>query len=818
MRFGFRRVEVKDGLLLLNGKPLTLKGVTYGVRQTVYPADRDRIRHDLLAMKRCNINAVRTARYSPMDPFFYQLCDELGLYVVCDANLLPASTQQRAVAVDKEFIPLFEHRVENLYGKYKNHPSIIAWSLGEGRDNGICMAAAYKRLKSIEKSRPVVFSGAEFSDNSDVIALMNPSPQALRQALAKSSNRPFLLLSAVKDGNFAGLEDLWDLVEGHRNLQGGFVDIWPLSEARQSDLKNLFSPFDIQLSKTTIDDASFLVFNRNDFSDFSGYILEYTVFTNHRTGITAGDLPVAIAPGGVEEVGLRIPPVALQPGEELMVRFDLERRNAPLAQRLLGTKVFELPDKNLTKRPLVNNGRLDAGSCDLSLCPGLRFGGHDDWTKEVVASSQRSPDSGIVCVDAMLRFSAAGRSMCDVRVTSTFFASGDVVVDYTLAPTDAVRGDLVPLLDVALPGQGTDTLLWFGLDREVCFARRGSGILGNYSMPRNKMYNTSRRQVRWCADRQSGGNLYVALIGEPFSVDIDTAGLTLHPVTGSASFRVHLRRFGPGDSPDDFYSTELPVVKTGILDPPIITASAPRFSQPLAVTIVLPSGHSASLPSIRYTLDGSEPDESSPLYAAPIELTTTTVVKARAYAPGIPPSFTATRKFNYDYIVKTSFSQKPNTPFNVGTDTLLFDGEHGTADDLSYGWLGFSGDGVTTTVELSKPVDIETVTLRFAHSPAMWAFAPRQVTLLLSEDGQAFSDTLSAALPFDPASADFDSPQVVELKVPVDRKGVTFLKVVARSIGALPQWHRAKGLKPWLLMDEIEVAETPKSRNNKIMQ
>lgn len=861
-RFGFRRVEVKDGLLLLNGKPITLKGVTYGTKQIEGLAARERMKQDLLTMKKLNINAVRTAKYSPMDPYFYQLCDELGLYVVCDANLLPWSTQQHAVATDKDFIPLFERRIDNLYGKYKNHPSIIAWSLGESNDNGICMTAAYKRLKYLDKSRPVIFAGADYTEYTDIIALLYPSEKDLRQSMGKTSDRPFLMLASVRNDNFTDMENLWEMVESRRNLQGGFADVWPLSGAKQADLKNLFSPFDVHLSKTTIDDAEFTVYNRNDFANFSDYILEYTIFTNNRPNISAGDLPMAIDGGGVESVKLRIPPVDLQSGEEMMIRFDLERRNAPLAERLMGTKVFELPYKNSAKTPLVNTRALTVDSCDVdntrglsirdkelalpdtwfktttaqikgyyyrglelvNYSPMLHFARHDDWTREVVAVTHRSPDANTVCIDAMLRYQRNGVTMCDARVTYTFFGSGDIVVDYTLSPTDAVRGDLVPLVDVNLPKWDDDTLQWFGLDREVCFAKRNSGVLGTYTVPREQMNATTRQQVRWCVDYKGlNDNIYVALIGEPFTMDVNGNKLTLHASKGKKTIRLHMRgfeRFSPvtfvdlknntstvidtiQERPEDFYSTAMPVVKSGIIDPPLIKASAARFSQPLEITITSPVKA-----DIRYTLDGSEPTETSPLYSKPILLTATTVVKARAFAQGLPPSFTAIRKFNYDYIVSTTFSRKPNTPFNVGTDTILFDGETGQVDDLSQGWLGFSGDGVTTTVNLAKPIDVDYITLRFAHSPDMWAFAPRQVTVLLSTDGSTFSDTLQVPIPFDPTAADASEPQVVVLRVPVAKAAVAALKVEASSIGTIPAWHRGKGLKPWLMVDEITVSES----------
>ena len=859
-RIGFRHVEVKDGGLLFNGKPLTLKGVNYGLNRTEGSASRERMRNDLHTMKNMNVNAVHTSKFSPMDPYFYELCDEMGLYVVCDANLLPASTQQHAVATDREFIPLFERRVENMYGKYKNHTSILAWSLGESRDNGACMTAAYKRLKALDKSRPVIFSGADFGDNTDVVALSHPTQQTLRQAMEKTGDKPVLLLAAAGEENLVELEQIWNLVETRRVLQGGFVDVWPMSALWQSELRNLFSPFDVQMGKTTIDDAEFAVFNRNDFSDFSRYILDYTIFTNLRPNVSAGDLPVAIAGGGMETVRLRIPPIDLLPGESMMVRFDLERRGVKVGSpdRIVGSVVFELPFKNDNKRPFVNentlvNGRLAVDSVRLDAdhvrgleikpidavsprflfnptaatisrfgglvnSPVLRFEGHDDWKCEVAAFSYRAPDEATVCVDAMLRYTDGGREMCDVRVNYAFFVTGDVVVDYTLSPSDAVRGRLRPRIDLMLPSDGGDTLQWYGLDREVCFAKRNAGVLGVNSRLWSDLEGSTRQQVRWCSWLNKKNGLYAALLGEQFTMAVKGRKLILYAHEGDGAFRLHLRGYTPlssasvaldmendaamTESPERFYTTAMPVVKSGIMEPPQIVSNRQRFTQPLSVSIVSPGGG-----EIRYTLDGSEPSEASPRYTAPLPIETTTVVKARVFSRDLPPSFTATRKFNYDYIVGTTFSRKPNTPFNVGTDTLLFDGEQSTADNLSQGWLGFSGDGVTTIVQLSKSIDIEHVTLRFAHAPEMWAFAPLSVSLLFSSDGVVYGDTLVVDMPIDPVAEEASVPQVVELQVPVGKPNVAYVKIIAESIGTIPTWHRAKGLKPWILMDEIKVGE-----------
>ena len=98
--------------------------------------------------------------------------------------------------------------------------------------------------------------------------------------------------------------------------------------------------------------------------------------------------------------------------------------------------------------------------------------------------------------------------------------------------------------------------------------------------------------------------------------------------------------------------------------------------------------------------------------------------------------------------------------------------------------------------------------------PDNWAFAPRNVTVLLSADGEHYSDTLQVAMPFDPASDEENSPRVVEVRVPVTKGGVASFKVEVDALSSVPAWHRAKGLKPWILMDEIEVSERIKENKN----
>lgn len=799
-RFGFRTVTVQDGTLRLNGHPLTIKGVAYGIEHTEGYASRERIRQDLLAMKASNVNAVRTARYSPMEPWFYELCDELGLYVVCDANLMPASTQHHAVATDKAYLPLFEQRVENLHGIYKNYTSIIAWSLGDSRDNGICMQAAYRRLKALESKRPVLFSGADYSENTDLIAFSHPTLSLLRQALLKSSDRPLLLTASASVDNFERLEDIWSLVENHRQLQGGFFDTWPLPATQRSDLANLYAPFDIRLTKQALDEAEFAIFNRNDFSDFSAYTLEYTIFTNLRPNITAGDLPVALEGGGADKLKLNLPPLALAPGEELLVRFDLIPRQPhstrPTAP--IGSVVIPLEQAPSTLLQLDRMPPIGTDTGLMLLRHELYFVGHEDWHAETIGTIHRTPSAQTRCIDRMVRYTASdGTAMCDLRYTYTLYGSGDVVVDYTVSPSDRMRGAmLLPAFKVWHP---FDSIQWFGLDRQVSFRTRHSGIVGIHNA------NTTatplvRKCVRWCAPHQGSHGLFVQVLGQQATLSATNNSLVLEP-GNTPSFRIHLRPYNEG-TPIDFVGHDFPRVSSGIVEPPVIVSSRSQFDAPMAITI-----KAAANCEVRYTLDGTDPTATSPLYSRPFTIATTTTVKAQAFGRGLPPSFVTSRKFSYDYIVATTFSRKPNTPYNLGADTLLFDGQQASIGDLTRGWLGFSGSDVTTTLTLSKQIAIDTVVLRYAHNPQLWAFAPRAVSVSFSTDGQTYGNPIQVELEFDPTDQEQNIPQVVELRLPVGTGTASHVKVVANTISAIPAWHRAKGLKPWLLMDEIRIVE-----------
>jgi len=176
---GFRRVEVRDRRLLINGEPVVLLGVNRhdhhpitGKVQTVQD-----LRDDLLSMKRHNINAVRCAHY-PNDARLLDLCDELGLYVIDEANI-ESHARLRSLADDTRYLGAFVDRVKRMVLRDRNHASVIMWSLGNESGHGAAHDACAAWVRAVDSSRPLHYEGAvqrRFNVNGDDVTDMLQAP------------------------------------------------------------------------------------------------------------------------------------------------------------------------------------------------------------------------------------------------------------------------------------------------------------------------------------------------------------------------------------------------------------------------------------------------------------------------------------------------------------------------------------------------------------------------------------------------------------------------------------------------------------------
>ncbi|CAN2172434.1 LacZ Beta-galactosidase/beta-glucuronidase [Candidatus Nanopelagicaceae bacterium] len=235
-RIGFRSVVVKGRELLVNGKLIYIYGVNRHDfnRHTGRVLSREDMRQDLLEMKRWNFNAVRTSHY-PNDPAFYDLCDELGFYVIDEANI-ESHAFYDSISNDPRYASAFVERVGRMVQRDMHHPCVIFWSLGNESGRGKNHGAAAAFARALDPSRPLHYEGGINGDwrgghsLTDVVSPMYPSIKAiLSYAKSGRQDRPLIMCEySHAMGNSNGtLKEYWDAIHSTPGLQGGFIwEFW----------------------------------------------------------------------------------------------------------------------------------------------------------------------------------------------------------------------------------------------------------------------------------------------------------------------------------------------------------------------------------------------------------------------------------------------------------------------------------------------------------------------------------------------------------------------------------------------------------------
>ena len=227
-RVGFRHIEIKGGQLLLNGQPILIKGAD---RHELDPdggyiVSVERMIQDIKIMKQLNINAVRTCHY-PDDPRWYDLCDEYGIYLTAETNIESHGMGygERTLAKRADFeLAHLERQYGNVHS-FKNHPSIIVWSLGNEAGYGPNFEKAYDWGKATDPTRPCQFEQAGQNGKTDIFCPMYYGYEGC-EAYSKNDNpRPLIQCEyAHAMGNSkGGFKEYWDLVRKYPKYQGGYI-------------------------------------------------------------------------------------------------------------------------------------------------------------------------------------------------------------------------------------------------------------------------------------------------------------------------------------------------------------------------------------------------------------------------------------------------------------------------------------------------------------------------------------------------------------------------------------------------------------------
>ncbi len=229
---GFRTSEIKNGQLLINGKPILIKGVNRHEHDEFsgHVISRESMEKDIQLMKQNNINAVRTSHY-PNDPYWYELCDKYGLYVIDEANIESHGMgyhPDRTLGNDPRWEKAHLERIRRMVERDKNHPSVIIWSMGNEAGDGVNFEAAAEWLHHRDTTRPVHYERAQLRPHVDIYSPMYASIEYIEWYAKNYSDRPLILCEyAHAMGNSTGnLQDYWDVIEKYDILQGGFIWDW----------------------------------------------------------------------------------------------------------------------------------------------------------------------------------------------------------------------------------------------------------------------------------------------------------------------------------------------------------------------------------------------------------------------------------------------------------------------------------------------------------------------------------------------------------------------------------------------------------------
>ena len=379
-KVGFRRVEIKNGNFMINGKRVLVKGVN---RHEHDPdlgkvSTRTMMVKDITLMKQFNINTCRSSHY-PNDPLWLQLCDEYGMYVVDEVNMeahgMGAEFQfmldkNRHPAYDPQWKPAIHDRTRRMFERDKNHACVVTWSLGNECGNGPVFFETYDWLKNRDNSRPVMSEQAGEARNTDIVCPMYPSINNM-QAYAndKSKTRPFIMCEyAHAMGNSSGnFQEYWDIIRASSNMQGGCIWDWVDQGLRTKTVdgrsffayggdlggQDKYTDFnfvcnglvdadrnphpglyevkkvyqDILFTAEDLSRGRIRVKNEFNFTNLNAYDFKYELLTNGDKGID-GVFTVDCAPGESQVVTIFLPVFKLAPGTEVVVNVYAYQRTA----------------------------------------------------------------------------------------------------------------------------------------------------------------------------------------------------------------------------------------------------------------------------------------------------------------------------------------------------------------------------------------------------------------------------------------------------------------------------------------------------------
>ena len=370
-KIGFKRVEIKNSQVLINGKPIYIRGVDRHETDpfTGHVISKASMEKDIQLMKQNNINAVRSAHY-PNNNYWLDLCDKYGLYVVDEANIEShplAISSKTQIGNEMSWLPAHLERTKHMYFRDRNHASIYSWSLGNEAGEGDVFRNTYKWLKEQDNNRIVQYEPAGKENYTDLYCPMYPKPEYLIKHGKSNSDKPSIMIEyAHAMGNSVGnLQDYWNIIEKYDNLQGGFIWDWADQSLEYKDkngkpylayghdyhpdlptdgnfLNNgLVDPYrnphpHLSEVKKVYEPVQFnylgngviQVTNKNFFADLSDKTFEWRLLKNGKDSITATGIQINIKPQEKKSWKIEKLPLNLDNENEYILEFRLVQKGS----------------------------------------------------------------------------------------------------------------------------------------------------------------------------------------------------------------------------------------------------------------------------------------------------------------------------------------------------------------------------------------------------------------------------------------------------------------------------------------------------------
>ena len=409
-KVGFRKIELKNGQVLVNGQPVLFKGANRHEMDPDggYVVSKERMIQDIKRMKELNINAVRTCHY-PDNNLWYDLCDEYGLYMVAEANVESHGMGYGEKTLAKN--PLYakahlERNQRNVQRSY-NHPSIIFWSLGNEAGFGPNFEACYKWIKAEDKSRPVQYEQAGTNEFTDIYCPMYENYEDCEEYAKGDIDKPLIQCEyAHAMGNSqGGFKEYWDLVRKYPKFQGGFIwDFvdqavrWHTKDGREFyGYGGDFNPYDasdnnfnnnglispdrvpnphayevayfyqnIWVNPVDMQKGEISIYNENFFRDLSGYYAEWKLMVEGEAVQSGLLTDLKVDPQ--QTVNQKIP-YSLEgicPGKEVLLNIEFKLKNGEMllpaghtvAKQQLAIRDYKAPENLLTEPVIAHDETL----------------------------------------------------------------------------------------------------------------------------------------------------------------------------------------------------------------------------------------------------------------------------------------------------------------------------------------------------------------------------------------------------------------------------------------------------------------------------